>query len=149
MRGIGEARQSCSFTFKKLLLLPRLPAPIAKGGPQHPVRLALYATLYLLREVEVSTARISAWTLDHEECELWWNLPASKADHMALGVKRHWPSTCGLYALFCPYHLAVVHLEWLQTLGSPGSSALSRPAGFKALSPCPFLHQGYSSTGNR
>ena len=38
MRGIGEARQSCSFSFKKLLLLPRLPAPIAKGGPQRSSR---------------------------------------------------------------------------------------------------------------
>ena len=33
MRGIGAARQSCSFIFKKLLLLPQHPAPIAKGGP--------------------------------------------------------------------------------------------------------------------
>ena len=99
MRGIGPARQSCSFVFKKVLALPQNAAPITKGGPQHPVRLALLSTMFLLREIEVGTACISAWTLDHDECELWWNLPASKVDHMELGLKRHWPCTCGLDAL--------------------------------------------------
>ena len=118
MRGFGEARQSCSFDFKRLLQLPQVPAPLTAGGPQHAVRLALFATLFLLREVEVSTAMVSAWTLNHDDCELWWNLPGSKSGHMALGVKRHWPCVCGLDALFCPYHLAVVHLAWLVALGS-------------------------------
>ena len=39
--------------------------------------MALLASIFLLREVEVSTARSDAWTLDYEASELTWNLPAS------------------------------------------------------------------------
>lgn len=86
--------------------------------------MALLASLYLLREVEASTATLSAWTLGHDELELIWNLPGSKSDRMELGVKRAWPCVCGLAALFCPYHLAITHVAWLQTLPSnDGGSA--------------------------
>ena len=60
------------------------PAPVPADGPQHPVRLAMFATGFLLREVEACTAVLSAWTLDHDEQELSWKMFGSKSDHMAL-----------------------------------------------------------------
>lgn len=60
LRGIGPARQSCSFDLRKLCLLPRSPAAVVAAGPQQPVRLALLATLFLLREVEASPALLKA-----------------------------------------------------------------------------------------
>ena len=95
-RCIGPARQSCSFNFAKLCRLPRLAEPLVPQGPQHPVSMALLASIFLLREVEASTALAAAWTFDHETLEISWMLPGSKSDHMALGVSRTWSCPCGL-----------------------------------------------------
>ena len=113
-RGIGPARQSCGFNFVKLCRLPRTSEPLVVDGPQHAVVMALLASLFLLREIEVSTARTDAWSLDYEAMELKWNLPASKSDHMALGVARSWPCLCDLTNAACPFHLAVDHLAWIR-----------------------------------
>ena len=112
-RGIGPARQSCSFDFRRLCMLPRTSEPLVTNGPQQPIVMALLATIFLLREVEVSTSVASAWRFDHTCLEVTWNLPGSKSDHMALGVSRTWPCLCGLANFFCPYHTAVAHWEWL------------------------------------
>ena len=112
-RGIGPSRQSCCWSFHKLLTMLQSPAPLSKGGPQHPVRFALLATIFILREIEASTAVLSSWTLDDEALELAWKLPATKTDHLALGVTRSLPCLCGITSLCCPYHLAVDHVKWL------------------------------------
>ena len=51
---------------------------------------------FLLRDVEASTANISAWVLGDTKLELAWLLPGSKSDHLALGVKRSWGCLCEL-----------------------------------------------------
>ena len=94
-------------------------------GPCNPVVFALMATIFLLREVEASTARVSAWTFDDDVQELTWLLPGSKTDHKALGVRRTWPCICGLQAVPCPFHLAKQHLQWLTD--SSHSSAPDAP----------------------
>jgi len=71
------------------------------------------ATIFLLREVEVSTSVAAAWRFDHDKLEVSWNLPGSKSDHLALGVSRSWPCLCGLANFFCPYHVADAHWNWL------------------------------------
>lgn len=78
LRGIGPARQSCGFTFAKLCKLPRLPTPKVRNGPQQPVHLALLSTIFLLREVDASTALASAWRFDDEAMEVTWTLRGSK-----------------------------------------------------------------------
>ena len=88
LRGIGPARQSCSFNFVKLCRLTCLPDPLVTNGPQQPQHLAILATIFLLREVEASVAKLSAWTFDLELLELTWNLPGTKTDPKALGVPR-------------------------------------------------------------
>ena len=82
-------------------------------GPQQPVHMALLATVFLLREVEASTARSDACALDSEKQEITWRLPSSKSDHMALGVSRCLGCLCGVEGFCCPYHLALEHMSWL------------------------------------
>ena len=114
LRGIGPSRQSCSFHFVKLCGLARLAAPLVTSAPQQPQHLAILATLFLLREVEASVAKITAWTLDLDASEITWNLPSSKSDPKALGVKRTWGCLCDLPGFACPCHIALAHLEWLR-----------------------------------
>ena len=113
-RGLGPPRQSCGFDFAKLCSLPRSEAPLVDNGPQHPAVMAILGCIFLLREIELSTARTDAWTLNYETSELAWNLPASKSDHMALGVSRSWPCLCELPDFACPFHLAVAHMTWVR-----------------------------------
>ena len=92
-----------------------------------PMHLALLSTLFLLREVESGTANVSAWTFDHSDKEISWNLPGSKTDPLALGTTRTWGCLCELKDFACPYHLATEHFQWLQnhpTLKADGESAL-------------------------
>jgi hypothetical protein len=117
LRGIGEARQSCSFDVKRLFALPRPSQPLATHGPCNPLHMTILAVLFLLREVEVTTSRVSAWQFNTTTREVTWHLPNSKSDHMALGVHRTLPCFCGLQHVACPYHIALSHLQWLQTSG--------------------------------
>ena len=114
LRGIGPARQSCSFDFPKLCRLPRSPDALVTGGPQQPVHLALLSCAFLLREVEASTAKANAWTFDHDRSELSWMLPTSKSDPMALGISRCLGCLCGVEDFCCPYHVALDHWSWLR-----------------------------------
>lgn len=115
LRGVGPARQSCSFDFKKLCLLPRLRVAVADNGPRKPVRLALLSCLFL-REVEAGMANLSAWTFDTDSLELSCLMPSSKCYHMALGVTQSWACLCDLHGFACPYHLADEHRDWLRGL---------------------------------
>ena len=117
LRGIGPERQSCAFDTKRLFALERPPNPLVSMGPSNPVHMAILATLFLLREVEITTACISAWTFDPAAKEITWLLPGSKSDHMALGVKRTLPCFCGLGCFACAYHVALDHLSWLKHSG--------------------------------
>jgi hypothetical protein len=92
-----------------------------------PMHLALLSTLFLLREVEAGTAKVSAWSFDHADMEISWNLPGSKTDPLALGTSRTWGCLCELRDFACPYHLAVEHSQWLlnhPTLSSDGDAPL-------------------------
>ena len=101
-RGIGPARQSCSFEFHRLAQLDRSASRLVTGGPQQPTHLALLASLFLLREIEASTALSNAWVFDHPKCEVCWRLPASKTDHLTLGVSRKLGCFCGSAIAACP-----------------------------------------------
>ena len=77
MRGIGPDRQSCSFDVRRLWEIPRTSAPLTEQGPCNPIHLSILATMFLLREVEVTTARVSSWTLSISDKERTWHLPGS------------------------------------------------------------------------
>ena len=59
LRGIGPARQSCSFRFSELCSLPTSPAPLVAGGPHAPFHFTMLASMFLLREVEAANALVS------------------------------------------------------------------------------------------
>ena len=117
LRGIGPERQSCAFDAKRLFSLPRPSPPMVSHGPSNPLHMTILATLFLMREVEVTTSRIAAWQFNTAAKELTWHLPNSKSDHMALGVYRTLPCFCGLEHVPCAYHTALSHLKWLQSSG--------------------------------
>ena len=125
LRGIGPARQSCAFDVQPLFGLPRTPYPLVPMGPSNPLHFTILAVLFLLREVEATTSRIAAWSLNSSTRELTWHLPASKTDHLALGVHRTLPCFCGLPHMPCAYHIALAHLAWLRDSGH--SLAASAP----------------------
>ena len=111
--------------FDRLSKLTSLPATLVPMGPGNPLTFTLLAIVFLLREVEASTSRVSAWSFDDEAHELTWNLPGSKSDHKALGVKRTWPCICGHKVVPCPYHMAKAHMVWLEA--SPHSTEPDAP----------------------
>ena len=117
LRGIGPARQSCCFDYPRLCALARPHLPLVSGGPHSPVHMVLLACIFLLREVEVSNSMRSAWSFDLDSLEVTWHLPASKADHLALGTKRTWGCLCEVAGFGCPYHLAREHFTWLLASG--------------------------------
>jgi hypothetical protein len=117
LRGIGPARQSAPFHLQRLLALDVASAPLVTGGPAGAKAMALLASMFLLREVEVSLACISAWTFAPLDLELSWHLTSSKSDPLALGTTRTWGCLCGVDSLPCPYHVARSHLAWLSASG--------------------------------
>ena len=62
LRGFGPERQSCSFDVRRLLELARTSTPLVALGPSNPIHMAILATMFLMREVEVTTARVSSWS---------------------------------------------------------------------------------------
>ena len=113
-RGMGPPRQSAPFNLSLVTKMDRTSTPFVSDGPQHPVTLLQLASIFLLREIEVAGACVSHWSFDHSAREVTWLLPASKTDHMALGVSRSWGCLCGIGSLPCPYHLAATHYKWVR-----------------------------------
>lgn len=130
LRGIGPARQSCSFLFPELCLLPSPTDPLVPGGPHAPFHFAKLASIFLLREVEAANTLVSSWSFNHEAQELTWLLPASKSDHLALGTRRTWGCLCDVPGLCCPFHVALSHWTWFETAGfiKPGIDGPLFPA---------------------
>jgi hypothetical protein len=130
LRGIGPARQSCSFWFDELCKLPSSTAPLVSGGPHGPFAFAKLASMFLLREVEAANTVASSWSFNHTTKELTWLLPSCKTDHLALGTRRTWGCLCDVPGLCCPYHVALDHWSWFVEAGflSPGSDCPLFPA---------------------
>ena len=108
-RGIGPARQSHALRLHNLLTLTDMETPLVVGGPCWAVRTTLIAIIFLLREIELALARLSAWSFDHVLLEITWLLPTSKSDPSRRGTSRTWGCLCSVSGLPCPYHLAVAH----------------------------------------
>jgi hypothetical protein len=127
LRGIGPARQSQPFLFQQMLHGVRHLEPLVAGGCIGPWAMTMLSTMFLLREIEASTAEVRNWTFDASALELHWHLPSSKSDSLALGTSRTWGCLCAISTLACPYHIACAHLVELEGRFGPLASIMDMP----------------------
>ena len=88
------------------MLLPQQLEPNVSFGPSHPREAFLLASIFLLREVELSATRLEHVAFDVDAATVTWSLTASRTDPAANGVTRTWGYLRGLQALPCPFRLA-------------------------------------------
>ena len=127
-RGIGSARQSAALdlgaAFKALE--NRSSAPVCNRGPVGLRNLLVVGCFWMLRELEISCAKVCHLEVDAIHFWVDWTLPASKTDVRALGKVRRWECVCsGDFTRPCPFHAIVNQLEILRSShGGEGSSPL-------------------------
>ena len=115
LRGIGPARQSHELDLPAAIQLPDSETPWSDNGPLWPRRVVSVGSAFLGRVIEIANARGTDMSLNHSAREVTWLLPASKSDPEALGVKRTLGCLCGVPGFPCPFHVAALHLCWLET----------------------------------
>ena len=127
-RGIGPARQSAALdldaAFK--VLENRSAAPVCNRGPVGLRNLLVAGCFWMLRELEISCAKICHLKVDMDHSWVDWTLPVSKTDVRALGKVRRWECVCsGDFSKPCPFHAIVDQLKILRSLhGGEDSSPL-------------------------
>ena len=127
-RGMGGPVKAMALPFDRLHELPGLRAPWAAGGPASPRNMMVAGAWFLTREIELSTARAQAVTID-TSCRpprVHWHLPVSKADPKALGTSRVHGCSCPASgpSASCPTHALWDQLLFLAKL---------HPASFETL----------------
>ena len=105
LRGVGKVRQSTPLDPVSVFRL-RLPeSPLCPRGPSAPCDFAVAGTLFLLREIELSAAKVGHVSFPSPpHSSVTWLLPSSKTDPRAVGVSRTLDCMCGLAELggICP-----------------------------------------------
>ncbi|CAK0892373.1 unnamed protein product, partial [Prorocentrum cordatum] len=84
-RGMGPGRQSAALPLPELAALGERGIITVSGGPLGGADLAIAASFFCLREIELSLACWGHVTLDDVAAKVTWVLPASKTDPSALG----------------------------------------------------------------
>jgi len=116
-RGLGGPVKAQALRFDSLHLLDGTHLPWVSGGPLGGRNAMVLGCWFLMREVELSTARAAAVGLDKARREVSFYLPASKTDTQALGVRRAHRCSCpqgGAPSPRCPFHAAWDQLLMLQ-----------------------------------
>ena len=140
LRGLGGPVRALALPLHRFGGLPGSAEPWSVGGPLGPRNAFVVGSWWLLREIEVSTARaclvqlsVSASGLPRASLQL----PASKSDQAALGVTRS--HGCGCPDLQAPRPDCPVHAIWDQLLllrrRFPDRWVEGRPARDLALFP--------------
>jgi integrase len=102
-RGRGPPRQATELPFTRLQELPDTVDAIAAHGPAHPRRLAIIASWWMLREMEVANLTLSCLSFSGLSATLL--LPCSKTDSTGIGASRSLSCSCESAASdLCPYH---------------------------------------------
>ena len=109
LRGIGPSHQCAEFPLDRLGECTFQELPEAAGEPIGFLDMFVFATFFLLREVEVSLMLATSITFDNvlRTVTVW--LPSSKTDPRAVSCKRRWGCVCeeGREQLLCAYHAAL------------------------------------------
>lgn len=89
--------RALALPFERLAELPMSRKAWVVGGPLCPRNAIVAGSWFLMRELELSTARANAITLDTSAARptVRWALPVSKADPRALGIARVHGCSCG------------------------------------------------------
>ena len=114
-RGLGPARQSAPLDVLALSKLDMDESPLVPKGPWGPKTMAIVSSLFMLREIEASLAKIVHVTIDETFSKVSILLPASKTDPKALSVTRTWSCVCRVAPNLCPVHLIAKHLKFLRS----------------------------------
>ena len=95
LRGIGPARQAAEFElFALLVQVPLdLDDPVTRSGPTGPGRMLCAGTFWVLREIELSFAKVRHISIAPDG-SVSWDLPVSKTDPAAIGCTRSWACVC-------------------------------------------------------
>ena len=113
-RGRGAAKQDDEIDSDAAFALNLGERPLTLGGPCNFMKVLEVGAVYILREIEVSTARASAVSFNHEKNEESFCRPASKTDPRAIGCVRSWGCVCvGHHKTSCAYHALEEQIEWL------------------------------------
>ena len=93
--------------------------------PLNCIAVVVCATWFLLRGLEIATAKLGDWTFDEARRCLYWDLPVSKTDTEAKGATRsHFCSCSGGRSVVCPYCTAMDHCRTLRDQGYDRNSPL-------------------------
>jgi hypothetical protein len=110
-RGLGPGRQSEPLDIFKITGLDLPPQPLSPRGPLGPGNYAVACSFFMLREIESGLARWRSIRFS-DDYRIYWVLPTSKVDPMALGITLHWGCICS---------------------GAPGTAAPRKPCPYHAL----------------
>ena len=107
----------------------------ASENPFNCLALVVCATWFLLRGLEIASAKLKDWTFDHSRKCLYWDLPISKTDTEAKGATRsHFCSCSGGRSIICPYCNAVEHKDAMHAKGYTADSPLFPDMGGNVIS---------------
>ena len=116
-RGRGPPRHATELPLDRLSELLDDEEPLVQAGPCYPRRLAIIASWWMLREIEVGSLTLQCATIGPKAAELY--LPASKSDTTGQGTSRSLACTCATkMAAVCPYHNLLAQRAWAAPSGT-------------------------------
>ena len=116
-RGIGPARQSAALNLVAAFkaLEGRTHDPVCDRGHVGLRNLIVVGCFWMLRELEVSCAKVCHLEVDMVHSWVDWTLPVSKTDIKPLSKRRRWECVCsGNLTRPCLFHAIVNQLEVLR-----------------------------------
>ena len=122
-RGLGITRLKDGFPALGLALIPFLDdgRPFDLACKTHTRDMAVIATWFMLREIEIASARAAHLRVDSHEVYIL--IPTYKTDTFGKLTERSLKCTCRIRAHpMCPYHAAVRHLARIHSKISVASS---------------------------
>ena len=130
-RGRGPSKQACDLPFEKLAKYAHRCEPFSSGGPCYPGRVAIIASWWMLREIELSNLTLDCINFEDTSAQLM--LPISKMDPTGRGTSRTLCCTCSSTpSALCPFHTLKAQFEYASTLSSSSSSPLCPTSTGKA-----------------
>ena len=121
-RGRGPAKQATDLPFSRFQELENISDPLTPGGPGFPGRVAVIASWWMLREIELMNITLDCVLCEADTAKLL--LPISKTDTTGKGTSRLLCCTCASTPpSLCPFHVFREQAGWASSL--PGASATS------------------------